>query len=101
VFEEYTTELQRSTVRLLWAKGLNEMDIHKEMFPVYGVRFTAASRNMTKVSLLTKWLRQQSKDFYAAGFNALVKQCGWRICREINVFFSSSNITCVTFYIRL
>jgi hypothetical protein len=32
------------------------------------------------------WLRQQSKDFYAAGFDALVKrwekcyQCWWRIC---------------------
>jgi hypothetical protein len=25
-----------------------------------------------------KWLRQQSKDFYAAGFNALVKQ--WDKC---------------------
>jgi hypothetical protein len=28
-----------------------------------------------------KWLRQQSKDFYAAGFDALVKQ--WN--RRINV----------------
>jgi histone-lysine N-methyltransferase SETMAR len=38
-----------------------------------------------------KWLRQQSKDFYAAGFDALIKdmgqvyQCWWRICLEINV----------------
>jgi hypothetical protein len=36
-----------------------------------------------------KWLRQQSKDFYAAGFDAMgdAYQCWWRICREINVFF--------------
>jgi hypothetical protein len=27
-----------------------------------------------------KWLRQQSRDFYAAGFNALVKQ--WNKCIE-------------------
>jgi hypothetical protein len=31
-----------------------------------------------------------------------VYQCWWRICREINVFFSpGSNITCFTFYIHL
>jgi hypothetical protein len=32
------TEEQRSVVRFffcMWAKGLNEKDIHKEMFPVY------------------------------------------------------------------
>jgi hypothetical protein len=35
VLEEYSTEEQRSVMRFLWAKGLNENDIHKEMFPVY------------------------------------------------------------------
>jgi hypothetical protein len=35
VLEECTTEEQRSVVLLLWAKGLNAKDIHKEMFPVY------------------------------------------------------------------
>jgi hypothetical protein len=35
VLEEYITEKQRSVVRfILWAKGLNAMGIHKEMFPV-------------------------------------------------------------------
>jgi hypothetical protein len=40
-----------------------------------------------------KWLRQQSKDFYASGFRRTGKameqlyQCWWRICREINFFF--------------
>jgi hypothetical protein len=28
-------------------------------------------------------------------------QCWRRICREINVFFSVSNVTCFTFYIHL
>jgi hypothetical protein len=36
VLEECITEEQHSVVRLLWAKRLNAMDIHKEMFPVYG-----------------------------------------------------------------
>jgi hypothetical protein len=36
VLEDCTTEEQRSVVKFLWAKGLNENDIHKEMFPVYG-----------------------------------------------------------------
>jgi hypothetical protein len=43
-------------------------------------RFTAGSRNSLKDVLksqtmadqVRKWLRQQSKDFYAAGFDALV-----------------------------
>jgi hypothetical protein len=30
-----------------------------------------------------------------------VYQCWWRICRDINVFFPGSNITCFTFYIPL
>jgi hypothetical protein len=30
-----------------------------------------------------------------------VYQCWWRICREVNVFFSGSNIACFTFYIHL
>jgi hypothetical protein len=41
---------------------------------------------------MRKWLRQQSKDFYAAGFEALVKRWNtcisvdWRICGETKVF---------------
>jgi hypothetical protein len=40
-------------------------------------RFTTESRNVANFSLVTevwKWLRQQSKDFCAAGFDALVKR---------------------------
>jgi hypothetical protein len=35
-----------------------------------------------------KWLRQQSKDFYAAG-KAIgqVYRCWWGICQEIHIFF--------------
>jgi hypothetical protein len=71
----------------LWAKGLNAKDIHKEMLPVYGgkclsckaihiwvekygKRFADDKEVETEVQ---KWLRQQSKDFYAVGFDALVK----------------------------
>jgi hypothetical protein len=43
--------------------------------------FTTGSRNVANISLMTKevetearkWLRQQSKDFYAVGLNTLVK----------------------------
>jgi hypothetical protein len=75
-------------MRFLWAKGLNEKDIHKEMFSVYvgkclsRKRFTNESRNSLKdvrksqmmPDQARKWLRQQSNDFYAASFDALVKQ---------------------------
>jgi hypothetical protein len=38
VFEDCTTEEQRSVVRSFVgeAKGVSEKDIHKDMFPVYG-----------------------------------------------------------------
>jgi hypothetical protein len=37
VLEECSTGELLSVMRfLLWAKGLNKKDIHKEMFPVYG-----------------------------------------------------------------
>jgi hypothetical protein len=68
---------------LLWAKGLNAKDIHEELFPVYGgkcVSRKAAHNWVANVSLMNEefemevrtWLRQQSKDFYAADFVALV-----------------------------
>jgi hypothetical protein len=36
VFEECTTEGQRSVVRFCGEKGPNGMDIQKELFPAYG-----------------------------------------------------------------
>jgi hypothetical protein len=73
----YTTEEQRH-VRFLWAKGLNAKDIHKEMCPVYGGKVCRVKRFHLGGKIFSdkeevetevrKWLRQQSKDFYAAGF---------------------------------
>jgi hypothetical protein len=88
VFEECATEEQRCVVLLfLWAKGLNVDSIHMKylLFTVGSVccvkRFTAGSRNSLKdvrksqmmPDQLRKWLRQQSKDFSAADFDALVR----------------------------
>jgi hypothetical protein len=36
VLEGCNTKEQRSAVHILWAKGLDTRDLHKEVFPVYG-----------------------------------------------------------------
>jgi hypothetical protein len=36
VLEDCTTEEQRSVVHILWAKGLNANDVHKEIISLYG-----------------------------------------------------------------
>jgi hypothetical protein len=77
---------------LLWAKGFNAKDIHKEMFPVYGGKcsFRKGIHNWVEkrgkrfaadeaVTEVRKWLRQQSKDFCVAGFDALVYRWAKRI----------------------
>jgi hypothetical protein len=52
-------------------------------------------------SEVQKWLRQHSKDFYSADFDALVKQ--WDKCTNVGgeyvkkYFFLDSNITSFTF----
>jgi hypothetical protein len=99
----------------MWAEGLNAKDIHKEIFPVCGgvcrvKRFTRESRNFLTddrraqmmPDQIRKWLRQQSKDFYAAGFDALVKS--WDKCINVgggsvqkSTIFPGSNITCFMF----
>jgi hypothetical protein len=87
VLECRNTEEQRSLVDILWAKGLNAKNIHKEMFRVYDEK--CLSRKVVnnwvenrvnnfaddeEVEMeVWKWLRQQSKDFPVSGFNALVK----------------------------
>jgi hypothetical protein len=91
VLEYCTTEEQRPVVRFcLWSKGLNVKDIHKEKFLDYGEkclslkvvhswvetrgkRFTDDEEAETE---LRNSLRQQLKCFYAAGFDAVVKQWG-------------------------
>jgi hypothetical protein len=94
VLEKYTTEEQRSGVRFyLWAKGLNALDIRKEMFPVYGGKCLSCKAVLSGIEKLDKrfaddeevetevreWPRQPSKDFYAAGFDALVKRDGGHV----------------------
>jgi hypothetical protein len=95
MLEESTTEEQRYVVLFWWAKGLNAKDIHKEMFPVYsGKRLSVKGvHNWVEISSqgrlkaadceteVRKWLRQQSKDLYAAGFDALVKR--WDKCISV------------------
>jgi hypothetical protein len=50
-------------VRILWAKGLNAKDIHKEIFPVYG----------------GKWLSSKAVHNWVANvslMNGLERRCG-------------------------
>jgi hypothetical protein len=96
VLEEYTNEEQHSVVRFLWTKGPNAKDIHKEMFPVYGEKCLSCKANHTWVEKcakrfaddeeveteVRKLLGQQSKDLYATGFDALVKQ--WDKCINVD-----------------
>jgi hypothetical protein len=80
----------------LWAKGLNAKDTHKKyfLFTVGSVcrvkQFTAGPRNSLKEvrksqmmpDQVREWLRQQSKDFYVARFDALVKR--WDKCISVS-----------------
>jgi hypothetical protein len=73
-------------------KGLNAKDIHKEIFPVYVGKCLSRkavhnwvekfSQGRLKVAddemKVRQWLRPQSKDFCAAGFDARVKR--WDKC---------------------
>jgi hypothetical protein len=79
----------------LWTKGLNAKDIHKEMFPVYGGKCLSRkavhnwvekfsqgrSKSANDETEVRNWLRQQSKYFYDAGFDALVKR--WNKCISV------------------
>jgi hypothetical protein len=107
---ECTTEEQRSVVRFFFCgqkDSLQRISIKKYfLFTVESVcrvkRFTIGSVNSLKdvrkshmmPNQVRKWLRQQSKGLYAAGFDALVKRwdkcisVGGGLCREINVFVS-------------
>jgi hypothetical protein len=104
VLEECITEDQRSGERFFVGKRVFLKKCF--LFTVGSVcrvkQFTTGSRNYhlgckrfaddeEVETEVRKWLRQQSKDFYAAGFDALVKRWDKCIsvgggCREINVF---------------
>jgi hypothetical protein len=115
VAEECTTEEQKSVTRFLWAKCLNASDFYNEIFPLYvgsvcrmkrfrlpGKRFSDDEEVETEVP---KWLRQQSKDFYAAGFDAPVKRSdrcinvGEDISR--NICFSQLQISHISSFISI
>jgi hypothetical protein len=83
VFEGYTTKEQRSVVRVLWEKGLlSAKDFVKKrsLFTVGSVcsvkRFSLGGKRYADEveTEVQKWLRQQAKDFYAVGFDAVVKR---------------------------
>jgi hypothetical protein len=103
----------------LWEKGLNAKDAHKEMFPVYVGKCLSrkavynwvekrdkyfADDEVVETEVL-KWLRQQSKDLYAAGFDALVKR--WDKCINVDggyvekIFFFQIRISHVLRFIYI
>jgi hypothetical protein len=88
------------------SKRLNEKDILKEMFPVYGGKcLSRKAAHEEAETEVRKWLRPQSKHFYDAGFDSLVKR--WDKCISVGggyvekLFFSGWNVTCFTFCIHL
>ena len=69
---------QRGVVRFLWARDMAAKDIHKEMLPMYGERFPDDDAAERAVCV---WFRQQPQEFYAAGFQGLVKW--WDKCLNL------------------
>jgi hypothetical protein len=103
--EACTIKEQRSVVWFLWAKGLNAMDNHKEMFPVYGgkclshkavhnwvEKFSRCSKVADDARPSTIAVEATGKRLLCCRFWPTGKamghmyQCWWRICREINAF---------------
>jgi hypothetical protein len=100
VLEGYNTEEHRSVVRFFVGKRTRCKDTDKEMVPVSDGKCLSrkavhnwiekCSQGRSKVAddemEVGKWLRQQSKDFCAAGFDALVKR--WDKCiRFLDLIF--------------
>jgi hypothetical protein len=79
MLEEYTVEDQSSFARFLWTKGPIANVIHKEVFLIYC--WKCLPLKAVNNSVAGKWLRQQSKYFYAAGFNTLVMR--WDKCVNV------------------
>ena len=86
---------KRGVVRFLWAKNMEAKDNHKEMLPMYGEhclsrqavhnwvqKFSEVRTSIEeehRVGRIT--FRQQSKKFFAAGFQGLVKR--WDKCLNL------------------
>jgi hypothetical protein len=73
----------------LWEKGPNVKDINKK-FPVYGGKCLSRGKkrgnNFTDEEEVEaegrKWLRQQTKDYCAAGFDSPIKR--WEKCMNVD-----------------
>jgi hypothetical protein len=80
------TEEQRHFIRFLWVKGLSAKNIHKEIFPLYGGKCLSCKAVHNWVERFSdeedetdaEVAERTDKDFYAAGFDALVKR--WDKC---------------------
>ena len=84
---------QRGFVLFLWAKNMEAKDIHKEMLPMYDCLSRQAVHNW--VQKFSEWrtsiedehrvgritFRQRAKEFFAAGFQGLVKR--WDKCLNL------------------
>jgi hypothetical protein len=108
--EEYNTEEQRSVGRFCGQEDSVQRIFIKKyfLFTVGSVcrvkRFITGSGNFADdeevKTEVRKRLRQQSKDFDAAGIDALIKR--WDKCINVSggYVFLRSNIKCFTFYIN-
>ena len=86
---------QRGVVRFLWAKNMEAKDIHKEMLPMYGEHCLSRQAVHNWVQNFSEgWtsiedehrvgritFQQQPKEFFAAGFQGLVKR--WDKCLNL------------------
>jgi hypothetical protein len=60
---EYTTEEQRSVVRIfLWAKGLRSKDIHKEKFSAYGLKCLSRKAVHNWIENFSQWRLKVGND---------------------------------------
>jgi hypothetical protein len=92
---EYTTEEQRSSVRFCGQNDSAQRIFINNFFLVYGgksLSCKAVHRCVKKggkrfaddegvETEVRKWLRQHSKEFYAEGFDALIKR--WDKCIDV------------------
>jgi hypothetical protein len=120
MLEEYTTKEHHCVVRSLWARGLNVKDINKKRFLVYGGKCLSRKAVHNWVKKFSQGrskaandarpgadvAEHKSKDFHAAGFDALVKR--WDKCINVGggyvekyMFYPNSCNKCFTFYISL
>ena len=79
----------------LWAKTMEAKDIHKEMLPMYGEHCLSRQAVHNWVQKFSEWrtsvedehrvgritFRQQPKEFFATGFQGLVKR--WDKCLNL------------------